>query len=369
MYFKNVNAPQITERTFENIIIFGAGAGFSQQLSQLTKRGHISHVVDNNPSKWGQKIHGYEIFPPETLKYKNQDDSIIICSWWKKQISQQLISYGLSGNIDFFLDVDIFLSPKHFFQIFIEFITFLHKHSQSLAGKEVLHIGVGQTLIVDILLAMAGAKVTCSNLDNELIFFPDISLKKNIYSHLNSFYMNNRKWFILPPEALISTTSSKIRLDSQKVHFQPMDIESLPLKSQSMDYIFSYDLLEHVEKPSIAIEESMRILKPQGMFYHHIHPGEHRSKQPPFAMYTSTQQEWQQICQKQGYHHNRWLSCQFINHFGQCSNQLIEATSRIAPDPQSDYFVNPDTVAPEFRKFSPKDFHHSTGFLTIGGIV
>lgn len=354
---------------FKNIIIFGAGSGLEKAIASLNKLGEILYVVDNDPSKWGQIIHSYKIFSPEILKQQKLDGVVIICSWWKKSISRQLTSYGLVSNKDFFLDIIFFLKPDHYFDIFIEFNTFLTQHSKKLLEKKILHLGVGNTLIVDILMVMAGAQVICSNLEDEMIFFPDISPKKNIYSQIRSFYEKNCELFIMPPEAILKNTSTGMLIDTSKVSFQMMNMEALALVSESIDYLFTYDLLEHVAQPKKAISESFRVLKENGIFYHHIHPGDHRSDKPFFDMYTYSQDEWIKICNQYGYHHNRWLSCQFIDSFKNAASIILEATSRISPSLFAASVPGPQEIDVEFQKFNKDDFFQSTGYLTIGGIA
>lgn len=355
--------------TETNIIVFGAGSGLIENIPFLKNLGEIVYVVDNDPAKWGQTIQGYAIHPPEILKEKNPADIIIICSWWKKSIARQLNTYGLTPNKDYFLDVAFSLQAEHYFQIFTEFSDYLKHQDQSLRGKTVLHVGVGHTLVVDILLAMAGARVICSNLDDEMIFFPDISLKKNIYNLLRKFYTDNRDLFLMPPEGVIATTPTSMIVDQDKVLFMTMDMERLPLASRSIDILFTYDLLEHVQSPPKAIEESLRALKSGGIFYHHIHPGNHRPNCSFFDMYSHANEEWLNICKKSGYHHNRWLSCQFITEFGNIAKTLLEATSRTAPNLPAKSAQLMPKPAEEFNDFTPEDFRRSTSFLTVGGRV
>lgn len=354
---------------FKNITIFGAGSGFTQTLPDISQTGKIFRVVDNDPGKWGKTVAGYKIFPPEVLQAKDSDEVIIICSHWKKSIARQLAAYGLQSGKDFFLDVNFLIKPEHYLRIFREFSSFLRRHDKLLAGKKVLHIGVGHTLLVDILLAMAGARVICSNLDDELIFFPDLSLKKRIYEHIATFYANDSAPFIMKPEAVIKRTTNGLSIDPSMVSFQVMDVENLAVASASVDYIFSHDLLEHVEQPQKAIEECCRVLRPGGMFYHHIHPGDHRPEKTSFDMYTHPAQQWREICQKNGYHHNRWLSCQFIEAFANAAGTIIEAESRTAPGISDVPLSLPHEIDQEFSRFTTHDFLSSTGHLTIGGVV
>lgn len=51
---------------------------------------------------------------------------------------------------------------------------------------------------------------------------------------------------------------------SNRVDYRVGEAENLPVKSESIDYVFSNMCLHHVENPSDAIKEMLRILKPGG---------------------------------------------------------------------------------------------------------
>ena len=42
---------------------------------------------------------------------------------------------------------------------------------------------------------------------------------------------------------------------------------TLPLKPESIDIAMMLDVIEHIDKPSLALEEIKRVLKPQGLLY------------------------------------------------------------------------------------------------------
>lgn len=48
---------------------------------------------------------------------------------------------------------------------------------------------------------------------------------------------------------------------------QPAKGESLPYKNESFDYVVSFQVLEHVEDPKKVLDESLRVLKPNGFIY------------------------------------------------------------------------------------------------------
>ena len=64
-------------------------------------------------------------------------------------------------------------------------------------------------------------------------------------------------------EAMLAEMKSKFA-DIADIDYHRGDAEQLPISDGSVDYVFANMYLHHVEKPSIAIKEMARILKPGG---------------------------------------------------------------------------------------------------------
>jgi SAM-dependent methyltransferase len=62
----------------------------------------------------------------------------------------------------------------------------------------------------------------------------------------------------------------------REAHFLTGVAEALPLAAESVDVIFSYDVLEHVQSPEACLRECLRVLKPGGrlllVFPPYYHP-------------------------------------------------------------------------------------------------
>jgi ubiquinone/menaquinone biosynthesis C-methylase UbiE len=52
--------------------------------------------------------------------------------------------------------------------------------------------------------------------------------------------------------------------NNTKINYRKGDAESLPVEDESVDYVFANMYLHHVESPSVAVNEMVRILKPGG---------------------------------------------------------------------------------------------------------
>jgi SAM-dependent methyltransferase len=59
-------------------------------------------------------------------------------------------------------------------------------------------------------------------------------------------------------------------VNNAKAHFIRGDAEKLPIRDKSIDYIVSFDLLEHLPNPNEAMKEFGRIFKKGGIFHSFI---------------------------------------------------------------------------------------------------
>lgn len=85
--------------TKEKLLIFGTGS-FGMKIDSIFKNNSIncSAFIDNDKSKWGQKLNGKQIFSLEEIDEKSL---IIVCSSWWEEISIQLINKGMIEGKDF----------------------------------------------------------------------------------------------------------------------------------------------------------------------------------------------------------------------------------------------------------------------------
>lgn len=65
-------------------------------------------------------------------------------------------------------------------------------------------------------------------------------------------------------EAMLQELKKKFK-SAGEIDYRKGEAEKLPVEGDSIDYVFANMFLHHVELPSIAIKEMVRILKPGGM--------------------------------------------------------------------------------------------------------
>src|SRR6185295_8564705 len=67
-------------------------------------------------------------------------------------------------------------------------------------------------------------------------------------------------------DAAIDTTRERLALYDLSSNLQRVDAEHLPFEDNSFDFVYSWGVIHHSEKPEAIIAEIHRILKPGGMF-------------------------------------------------------------------------------------------------------
>ena len=83
------------------IIIFGAGnTGIRVYKEELSSNDELIAFLDNDSSKWGSGLMGYEVCQPcvDTINRLDYDEIIIASVQAKDEIRKQLISYGVNDD-------------------------------------------------------------------------------------------------------------------------------------------------------------------------------------------------------------------------------------------------------------------------------
>jgi len=141
--------------------------------------------------------------------------------------------------------------------------SFLSTHDFSISGKNVLEIGTfdGATAYA---LAEAGA---ASVIGTDLAQYYINQTPDSIVS-ADTIALKNREL-----EVLRLSYHQVVENDiARRVSFQDDDICSSTVLPDSMDFIFSWEVLEHLTRPLLAFEHMFKILKPGGVVFHEYNP-------------------------------------------------------------------------------------------------
>ena len=118
-------------------------------------------------------------------------------------------------------------------------------------------------------------------------------------------------------------------------YMAPCDASQTGLPSKSVDLFFSIQVLEHVPPSVLAalINESRRIMKPDGIAFHLIDPSDHYCKwgtsKVNFLKYSD--RTWNFWVQNKISYHNRLRACEFIDAFVAAGCQIRNVVTQADP--------------------------------------
>lgn len=150
-------------------------------------------------------------------------------------------------------------------------------------------------------------------------------------------------------------------LASMRTEYQsPGDASRTGLESQSVDFIISSNVLEHIPAPVLKAitEEAFRILKPGGLYVHRFNPGDHYANDDNsvstanFLQYSST--AWKKYGEGLAYH-NRLRCSEFSKIFREAGFVSLLEKKRVDPQARQVLENKSITLNDEFEKFSLED--------------
>ena len=237
----------------------------------------------------------------------------------------EMLAYGLNQSSTILYDVSIFN----------KFSRTMHKYSEKLP-ETTLQIGPGDSLGCEALLCLSGIKKawsldpsTCPKFD----FIKFIATLQKLYEVLNSFQtINNCSAAPLSiPEHSIEAAGSYRIGKSVMQHFPNSTFENTGLQNESVDFLFSNAVLEHVRDPLQCIREAHRILTKKGLTAHQIDLRDHRDFSKPLQFLQYSDSQWQKIMKKYcsrdplGYM-NRLRARDFLTIFESAGFRILEFT-------------------------------------------
>lgn len=140
---------------------------------------------------------------------------------------------------------------------------FIQTFSLSFVGKEILEIG-----------AYEGSSAYA---------FAEFGAKRLLATDMAAYYINQSPEGVVSKEAIASKNVELKRIRdaysklvneqvASRVRFIEDDICVSSVKSESVDVVVSWEVLEHITSPDKAFKEMARILKPGGFAFHEYNP-------------------------------------------------------------------------------------------------
>ncbi|MDY6786577.1 MAG: class I SAM-dependent methyltransferase [candidate division WOR-3 bacterium] len=137
----------------------------------------------------------------------------------------------------------------------------LEKHGVSLRSRKVLEVGCYGGTVSMLMQRDYNTRNTAIDLPRYYI------TQRN--EDINTEHIDEQVIYL---EKLRNVFLGAAGLDSSAVEFVDDDITDSGLGSDSFDFIFSFETLEHVTDPRAMFKELHRLLKPGGYMFHHYNP-------------------------------------------------------------------------------------------------
>ncbi len=159
---------------------------------------------------------------------------------------------------------------------------------------------------------------------------------------------------------LAANSLDRLLAGMQTEYRSPGDAAQTGLDAQSVDFIISSNVLEHIPAPVLEAitKESFRILKPGGLFVHRFNPGDHYANGDQsvttanFLQFSST--TWKKYGEGLAYH-NRMRCSEFSEIFRKTGFVSLIEKKRVDPDAASAIENKTIELDHEFKKFSLED--------------
>lgn len=161
-----------------------------------------------------------------------------------------------------------------------EIIKILETHKTSLTNKVVFEIGTGRVPVIPIVLWLSGVKkIITIDLNNYLkLELLRTAIKQIINNAEIIKRFNNERYKKLTN--LLDCDNRKMLLNELNIiYLAPADASNSNIMSDTVDIIFSYTVLEHIDINAIKkiLTENKRILKKSGKAIHYIDYSDHFS--------------------------------------------------------------------------------------------
>ena len=256
------------------------------------------YFSDNDPTKHGRILQGRDIIPPAELNPRH--DLVVITSISAGyDISEQLEQLNFTRDINYFevmQHLDYTYPPS--------VIDFYLKYIKDFFGLDILHIGPGGDLGVELLLDSLGAKtVTAIEYNSFNLKYPDVSDIHWYYRKIAQLVSDRGGEDLFSGKALIEKGSElHINQDKIKLIF-PCSITDTPFPSNSFDLVLHHAVFEHVQNPDKGYNEIFRILKTGGKTIGLVDPQDHRvfssfAEYHPLKFLEYHRNTWHQIAKK-----------------------------------------------------------------------
>lgn len=185
---------------------------------------------------------------------------------------------------------DLLVDVERPFRVFAKLI----KRSNGMLDirdKLILEIGPGNSFAMAMLFIAHGAKKVYLVDRFKHLFWDDhdINFHKHIIDRLKN---SNYSFSSIAIEAISFNKRGSISFDCDRIEYRFGDAANLPIDDESVDFVFSNAVLEHVHHIHKAIKEIARITKTSGIGAHEIDLRDHFFQNTPLRLLQYSDYLW-----------------------------------------------------------------------------
>ena len=290
--------------TAKRLVLFGAGGYGEALLDELVRRGFPLPVVfaDNDRTKQGRRLRNRDIISPADTNPLT-DLVVITTISAGDQVSAQLETLGFERDVSYF-EV---MQKLDYLQPFGA-IEFYEKYIDEFQGLDVLHVGPGGHLGVEVLLHALGARSVCSVEYHAFrLKYPDVTDARDFYEGLRR--TTKKRWDKdLFDCGVLKSLGDRLLIDSDRIRLlYPCTVTALPFSDESFDVVLHHAVFEHVPDPEKGYREIFRVLRRGGSTIGLVDPQDHRNfssfeEYHPLKFLEYSRPEWYEIARSINFH-------------------------------------------------------------------
>ena len=237
-------------------------------------------------------------------------------------------------------------SPVSRLKAGIEMVRRIRRFNRSVESAVFLEVGTGHQLALPVSLWLCGASaITTVDLNRylkERLVLNDIQYLRRHEEEVRNLFtgISQSRLFDERFERLISGANSLRELLSlTNIRYRaPADASCLPFEANSIDYHISFTVLEHI--PPVVLErifqEGRRVLRPGGLFVHHIDFSDHFAHSDDAISSVNflqfSESEWEGLAGNRYMFHNRLRIDEFQKLLVDLDLEILALDSKVDDD-------------------------------------